>query len=412
MLLFRIFSKWFPLIILILATLSVCSKEFSPRLNSQSSNLNPNQENIMIRQFLNDQLNSRADINLPKGVWEIKWKIPLAKGLNPNLILATDDRVLVCGSKAWQLFDLSGNMILINKYSNSDITIDTQKSLIYCADENSMLVAYNISDGKINFILDEIYGVNYRRAFITRNNNLLLVLSNEQKLDPHSVDDPEDSYIQTQIMNERVSVDNLQILTNSKKGKIEMIESAEVMALANDNYFVITYPDHVEFLDSELNRVKTFNEKFTPLAFSLDENNFVYLVVRTINDKNALWVINSDMEKFFELDLPDSENYQPPCIGFDGTVYINLGNQILAIRTDTGQLWNQYTHHVSGLTALSDNNLLLAEANFILVFNTEGERRLVFEFPEGTHLTMPFINNNGEIFVADKSNLYSLQITK
>ena len=364
----------------------------------------------MIRQYSNSSLNSRVNLKLPKGMWKIKWQSPLLKGLGPQFILGKDDRILVQGSQNWQLFDDIGKNIEVANFSNSDVIIDPDHSLIYCADKNSMLTAFNLSDAKLNFILDDLYGVKYRRSFITRFENKLIVVSNEQQLDPHSSQKPDVTYIQIQIMENQVKVDDLKILINSKRGKIEKRKSAEVITAATKELLIIAYKDNIEYLDDELTAVKSFKNKFIPLAFSLDEKNNIYLIIRNEDGGHALWVVNSNGEKSFEFELPDSENYLPPCIGHNGIIYINLGNQILAIDQKSRLLWNKYTHQVTGIFALADNNLLVSEGNYVLAFDDQGERKFVFEFPEGTYLTPPFISDTGEIYIADQKNLYCLKI--
>ena len=408
--LYRIFRKCFPVLFLI----SVVVITFSTFINSSlilDFTIQPQYISTgMIRQYSNDNLNSRVDVKLPKGIWEIKWQSPLIKGLDPQFILAKDERILVQGFQNWQLFDVTGKNISIARFNNSDVIIDPDKSLIYCADQNSMLTAYGLSDGKLNFILDDVYGVKYRRSFITRFQNKLFVVSNEQQLDPHSSEKPDVTYIQIQIMENQVKVDDLKILNNSKRSKIEKRTSAEVIAASTEDQLIITYKDNVELLDQELNISKSYQDKFIPLAISLDEKLNIYLIVQKEDGKPVLWILNSECKRIFEYSLPVSERYEPPCIGYDGTCFVNLGNQILAINPKEELIWNKFTQLVSGMLALSDYNLLLTEGAFILAFDNMGERKFVFEFPTGTKLTPPCIDDKGEIYIADAKSLYCLKI--
>jgi len=364
----------------------------------------------MIRQYSNDNLNSRVDVKLPKGIWEIKWQSPLIKGLDPQCILVRDERILVQGFQNWQLFDVTGKNISTARFSNSDVIIDPDKSLIYCADQNSMLTAYDLTDGKLNFILDDVYGVKYRRSFITRFQNNLIVVSNEQQLDPHSSEKPDVTYIQIQLMENQVKVDDLKILNNSKRGKIEKRTSAELITASTEEQLIIAYKDNVELLNQELNIIKSYQDKFFPLAISLDEKLNIYLIIKKEDGEPVLWILTSECKRTFEYSLPVSEKFEPPCIGYDGTCFINLGNQILAINPDEGLIWNKFTQPVSGILALSDYNLLITEGGFVLALDNLGERKFVYEFPPGTNLTAPCISEKGEIYIADAKSLYCLKI--
>ena len=178
---------------------------------------------------------------------------------------------------------------------------------------------------------------------MTRVDNTFIAVSNEQIMDPHSSEKPELSYLETQIIGKQVQVDNLKILSNAARGKLEKRKSAETIAAANNGMLVIAYKNHVEYLDLSLNLVSSFEDNFIPMAMSLDENSNAYLIVKTDEDKYALWIINLKGQKIFEYSIKQKEKYYPPCIGFDDKIYLNLDTNILAINPDKGLLWDQPT---------------------------------------------------------------------
>ncbi len=246
----------------------------------------------MIRPYINDNLNSRIDQKLPEGIWRIKWKSQLLNGLNPEFILRSGDRIIIQGSQVWQLFNADGKAIAANNFANSDVAIDPTNSLIYTADYNSMLEAYHLANGELAYILDDLYGVKFQRTFVSRMDNTFIAVSNEQIMDPHSSEKPELSFLETQKIGKQIQVDNLKILTNATRGKLEKRKSAETIAGANNDILVVAYKNHLEYLDLSLNIVSSFEDDFIPMAMSLDDNSNAYVIVKTDDDKYALWIIN------------------------------------------------------------------------------------------------------------------------
>ena len=150
---------------------------------------------------------------------------------------------------------------------------------------------------------------------------------------------------------------------------MEKRKSAETIVGANNDILVVAYKNHLEYLDLSLNIVSSFEDDFIPMAMSLDDNSNAYVIVKTDDDKYALWIINLKGQKMFEYSIKQKENYYPPCIGFDNTIYFNLDTNILAIHPDKGLLWDQPCGWLWGITAIANNELLAAEDKYIFAFD-------------------------------------------
>ena len=382
----------------------------NPQVNSITEN--PSNDisekyNGMIRPYINDNLNSRINVKLPDGVWKVKWRSQFLKGLNPAFILQYKDRILAQGPDTWELFDIDGKQLIANSYGNSDVVIDPSNLLIYCSDKNSILHAFSLNDGQVAFILDDLYGVNYNRNFITRFDSVFIVLSNEQILDPHSSDKPEITYIEKQNIGTNQHIDYLKILDTSKREKLEKRESGNALAAATGEVFVVAYENHIEFMDKSLSVIRSFKGKFVPVSMSIDSNAWVYIIVIS-EDKRNLIILDPNGNKINEFSLPLTDNYKPPVVGFNNEVYVNLNNRIMAFSPQSGLIWEQYTNKISGMVILPDNSLLVSEGEYIFAFDNKGSRKYIRDFQNGPLLTAPFISEKGEIFVADNTFLYCL----
>ncbi len=385
------------------------SAKFSDEENNYGTvSINQNYGNGMIRPFINDQLNSRINYNLPEGIWKVKWKSSLLGGMNPALILLADNRIIVQGSEVWHLFDTDGKPITANSFAYSDVVVDTVNSLIYTSDNNSMLNAFKLDTGEPAFTLDDLYGTKYLRSFITRIDNTFYVVSNEQIMDAHSSEKPEITYIESQKLSGSIDVDELKILTNAARLKLEKRMSGEVITAAGNEKLFIAYKNTIEVLDAGLNSLASLKENFIPLAMSIDETSNIYLILLDEENKNSLWVINSKFEKIFEYKLKPAEKYTPPCIGYDGIIYLSIGRDILLLSVEKGLILEQSTGTIRGMNILVDNNLLFSEDQYVFALDHKGERKFVFDFDNDIPAIAPVINDKGEIFVASRQFLYCL----
>jgi len=307
------------------------------------------------------------------------------------------------------LFNNEGKPLVSEGFNDGDISIDTTNNLIYCDTKNG-ITAYNLSDGKIKFILSEIYGINYIRSFISRHNNQFMVLSNEIEPHPHSDYKPENSYIETQILS-AIETDYLGILKSVSREKIYELPSDKVIIAKNDDNIVASYSGKIEVLNKELKPKIIYENHFIPFSMSLNEQ-YIYMIMK-VNDRNPeLRVYNYSGQEVFKSEVPLIENYFPPVLGFNNNIYIILKNKIQVYSPDKGFLWEKSTGNITGWIMLADNYLLVSEDKYLFAFDEKGERRFVFMFEHELPVTNPFLNSDGEIFVATQSNLYCLRVKK
>lgn len=362
----------------------------------------------MLRKFVNDNLNSRLSEKLPNGMWEIKWVSPLFKGLKPDLTIQNNDRVLVKGNGVWQLFGTDGKQINTERFNNSDIVIDTANNFIYCDTENGV-TAYNLSDGKLAFILSDIYGINYNRSFISRDDNKFIVLSNEIEPHPHSDYEPENSYIEIQNLG-GIQIDYLGFLKSAKREKIYELPDDQVIMAKNDDNIVVSYTGKIELLDKDFKATPLYENNFTTLSISLDEDQNIYLIILTENGIKELHVITFSGNEIFKSEIPLTDENYPPVLGYNGNIYLIIKNKIQVYNPEKGLVWEKSTGNIRGCLMLADNHLLVSEDKYIIAFDPEGERKFVFMFENEFPVTEPFLSSDGEIFVATQRNLYCLRI--
>lgn len=341
-------------------------------------------------------------------MWKVKWQTPILGGINPEHLLVSKDRIVIQGSEVWQMFDLNGKAITSNSFANGNVVLDTSNNLIYAVDNNSMIEAYDIGDGTLKFIVDGFYGTKYHRTFLTRTGNALICLSNEQIMDAHSSEKPETAYLEKQNIGGNIQTDDLSIVTTAVREKLEKRNSGLTYAATNGGSFFIAYKDKIEILNEDFSTTNALEDNFTPLALSVDDNSNIYVIVLTEEDKYALWILDSSCKKVSEFPVQAEENYFPPHIGFDGSVYLFNTRMITAVNKDKVKLWEQNTGFTHGAVCLEDNLLLVSEDKYIFAFDSTGERKFVYQFENEIASTPPIINEKGEIFVSTNKFLYCL----
>lgn len=371
----------------------------------------------VVRPYVNDRLNSRIDVSLPDGVWETRWRADLLAGLRPAFVLHAGRRSVVQGHDFWQLFDREGVSVATQRVAASDVVLDPGNTLVYHAAPNGALRAHQLRDGSATFTLGLLFGAEFERVFFARRGQRMIVVSLEQRIDPHEPEVPDYALVEVQDLGDPPQADDLNILTSARL-VTSVQRSAHVLhAAMHEETLVLAIPGRVEVLDGALQPLARFEAPFTPLAMSLDEAGRIYLIVRVEDepgrDRQALWILSPAAEKLVEAAVPVHPNgaYTPPIVGYDHQVYVLLGDRILALSPEGDVLWDEHAGgRIAGAVVTADDQLLAAAGGLLMTFDAQGERTGLFYLDDDHWTTPPVLTAQHRLLVASTQYLYCLQL--
>jgi sugar lactone lactonase YvrE len=199
-------------------------------------------------------------------------------------------------------------------------------------------------------------------------------------------------------------------LTNAVSRAL-FIEAAPLFAARNGNRVVAAAPEAVLFVDYDLNAVKAaYDLGGKPLALSVDEDSHAYLIVE-VSTGRRLTKISPQGSLLFSADLPPGKepNPTPPVVGYDHRVFAIVENQLLAFAPDGALQWRRSVSKPGGMVVTPTGTLLVSDGSELALFNKDGERKQLFDFPKEQLTTPPTITEKGDILVASKAYLYQLR---
>src|SRR5262249_46622946 len=166
------------------------------------------------------------------------------------------------------------------------------------------------------FIILPSGGDTYQRVFLAKAGTRLVVVGRERALDPHGQRKPSKSVVEAIDLRERVTADDLGLLTSGRSLGNLLVPDPGVVAAMHGGVIVFAYPDRVILADLDLKVIRALGGSFVPWQLSLDETGRIYMVV-TANRRQALWLLTPEGERIYALELPNevSAAVMPPVLG-------------------------------------------------------------------------------------------------
>lgn len=369
----------------------------------------------ILSRFINTERNSRLNSGLPSDkLWELKWKTPLNNEAIPWTLLLKDDRILIQNESGWQLFETSGKIILNGTRGEGDITIDPALPIFYFNDPSGFVTAADLQTGKEKFLFYPYLGSAYDRTILYSEGNKIISAGKELPVMTHDspVKAPELTILELLDLGTSRKTDEDGILDSTFQIENLICKSTRVAFANSGSNIIIAVPNHIYFIDGNLQIVKVLVSKFVPLEISLDEEMRIYLLAEIEIDENTkqteVWIIESDGTLISKVKVESIPNnyLTPPVIDDEHTVYIRYENKIIAIDLSGNNLWEQYIQKpLAGLTAAKDY-LLTAEGTLLTAFDSKGERRFIYQFEEELSTSALIVDD--QIFVASRTHLYCL----
>ena len=120
------------------------------------------------RPYANAMRNSRIPYPSGGGFRKILWVADLDASSRPRFVLNGGGRLLVQKDFAWELFDDQGSRIIRGGSGAGGIFLDAEDSLFYATDQDGLVVARNLSDGKEAYSFFPMFGSGYVRTILAR----------------------------------------------------------------------------------------------------------------------------------------------------------------------------------------------------------------------------------------------------
>lgn len=353
------------------------------------------------RKFVNDELNSRSALAVGANAkFQLRWSWPISPLVGSGDLVAAGDRLVLCGSLSWQLLDRAGQEIARQPIGHSGVTIDPGLKLFYVAKPSGALAGYRLDTGALHHSILLGGGDNFDRQYLARRDNALLVVSVEREVDVHAP-------LPENMMIERVDLKDPSIPAEPGKPRAPSVvddlrrKTRVVQPVMYGGTLAMATRDRVFFIDETLRRIRAVTGEFLPVAMSADETGRLYMVV-LVHQRPALWVVNESGERAWEFPLPADWTTVTwlPIVGYDHTVFLVSGSQILAL-TPAGKVkWRKTAAGpVAGAIVTPDGFLLTSEGTQLAIWDGEGERRTLFDAKQPL-VSAPVLTEYGDLVVA------------
>ncbi len=162
-------------------------------------------------------------------------------------------------------------------------------------------------------------------------------------------------------------------------------------------------------LNLDLSISKVFSGNFVPKAMSLDESGNCHLTVLT-PEGGKYWKLDSSGKLQLEVALNTAISAvpQPPVVGFDHRVYVQLSNHILQLDQDGKRRCSFPTQSIDARCLVTPKGqLLIADGKRLVVQEADCSTRVLMEF-DVPICGMTNIVEGNRILVATNSKLYCL----
>jgi len=388
-------------------------KASGDKLSFKVYNFSEDQKNYLTR-YLNTERNSRLNASLPEAdIWEIKWRLEINSSVIPWFLLIKNDRIIIQNESGWQLFDTSGKNIASGIKADGEILIDKSEDIFYVNDPSGFMQAIDLLSGERKFFVYPYLGKGFDRSVIFSNGNKIINSGFELPVMTHNspIKTPDFNILETILMGSSKETDEDGILKSAVQKENLICKSSKVITALHDSTIVIAVPNHIYFINADLQITNELVEDFIPLEMSIDEEMRIYLLAEIKVDENVktvLWIIDSTGSLINETEIePIQNNYlAPPAIDYEHNVYIRYENKITAIELSGNILWQEFIQKpLAGIAAAKDY-LLTSEGNILTAFDYKGERRFFYNFDDEL-VTSPILVGD-QIFVATRKHLYCL----
>lgn len=374
--------------------------------NSKESPLQTSGASEISCPYINNNQNSLSPNSVNGSSFGIKWQTALNPDYESRYIIAKGDRIII-EATFWQLYNLDGKMLIQDKIGMSHVVMNDVAKSFYYVNAGGELVARHYEDGKFKFATLLPDADEYVRPVILFNNNIFTISGIERELDPHGHHKPSKSSV--------TNIDATKLLKNDYNANNDFakrlgtlyIPSQKSVVAGSGKSLSVAYPDNILLVNNELKVTAQLTGHFSPVSISRDEAGNIVLL--NDNDEGrSIWLITENGERIFSSAVNDAIIF-PPIVGSHHRLFVPCKKGIFVIENDGKQHLNYVIKNAfKGATATADDKLLVSDGNELVLFEKNGESKLLFDFGNEQILTSPVITNGGDILVATKRFLYCL----
>ncbi|RJP32382.1 MAG: hypothetical protein C4547_13975 [Phycisphaerales bacterium] len=363
------------------------------------------------RRFVTDRLNSRLAVPLPSGGWSGAWDAELGDEFSATAVLPVSERIVVQGEGRWALLDAAGRPLGHGMMLPCDIAVDEERGSFYVANRSGGLTVLRLDDGVQDGLLALNFGHVYRRNYVARRGDDLLVASTEREVDMHAAEPPQWSTIEVQRLAGQPSGDDeLARLLSPSTCTADLMRRTLRLPVALHGDTVVGATENLLITwDWSLNAASAWKGEFTPLWLSLDETGRMYLIVQVGRDAR-FWLVAPDGKREMDvpLPLPASEWRMPPVVGYGHSICLAARDCVYALDGDHEHCWCcRFGGAIGGAAVTADDQLLVACGDAVLAFDRMGARRELCHVTGEAFRTAPVLTQDGMLLVASARRLYA-----
>lgn len=372
----------------------------------------PAADPAVIREFVNDERNSRLAFPVgSEAAWHVRWRAEFSELLEPAGLLTAGDRIVLWGRGPWQLFGANGQPVATKPSGDGPATLDPRRGLLFAPNSSGLLAAYRLKDGFEAFVMMVGSVGRFEPYFLASRQPGLIVSSHLRDRDP-SGPGPNQAMIELVRLSDPPKSwpdpDGCRTVKDLIRNSYRLLTAlhGDSITLAADN--------RIYLLDANLEIRRALAGSFIPLRMSLDEAGRIYLVGQ-VEGRTALWLLSPQGERWYSFALPPDvgDILFPPIVAHDHTAYLLSAQRILSVAPDGKLNWMRSAPAaIAGAAVTADDLLLTAEGSSLVVWDAQGQRRRLHDFPGETLAAAPAFAADGDLLAATRTALYRLSKTK
>ena len=354
---------------------------------------------------------SRGVASVTTGPWRKRWSSRLAPEFGTFGLLAAGDRVLVVG-RLHELISDTGSKLYSGLTGSALPGLFPAAKAWLTIDGAGNLQRRSLDGAELEFTSPAFGGDEYTYNFVALRGDAYLVAGSERRLDPHGGRKPSLAQLHRLEMKPPFKIDpSDRLLLEAGGGEALQLPSTVLVPVANGDRLVVATQNLLLLSDFALAGRRALAGDFVPLAASMDHGGNLHLIVRA-KQSVQYWAVSADGRRRREMALTAAlpQRIVPPILGYDGRVFLQLADRIIAVASDGSQQASLRLRD-PGARAIAqpDGSLIVADGSTIWHFDRELRATSLVETGGDPLRTAAIALTNDRIYAASDSTLYCFE---